>query len=92
MEWDITPEVEKVMQDPKGMIIASAHFGNWEIAGLASSVLVRPIVSVMRPLDNPFVGRRLKRKRMMFNQELCNKKNALKTLLRALKKVKLLVF
>ncbi len=88
MEWDITPEIKEVMHDPKGMILASAHYGNWEIAGLASSVLVRPIVSVMRPLDNPFVGKRLKEKRMMFNQELCDKKNALKALLKALRKGK----
>lgn len=40
----------------QGLIIASAHLGNWEVAARAAS-MIRPLVYVHRPLSNPHLQR-----------------------------------
>jgi KDO2-lipid IV(A) lauroyltransferase len=40
----------------QGLILASAHIGNWEIAARAGS-MIRPMVYVHRPLKNPHLQR-----------------------------------
>lgn len=48
-----SPEVEALLQDPaQGVIAASAHLGNWEVAARAVSML-KPLVVVHRPFSNP---------------------------------------
>lgn len=80
----VNPEAEKGLKNAKAIIYAGAHYGNWEISGLGSSVLVRPIVSVMRPFDNKKIGDYIISKRSMFNQEVCDKNSAIKPLLKAI--------
>lgn len=80
----VNPEAEKALKNAKAVIYAGAHYGNWEISGLGSSVLVRPIVSVMRPFDNKKIGNYIISKRRMFNQEVCDKNSAIKPLLKAI--------
>ncbi|MCP4177411.1 MAG: lysophospholipid acyltransferase family protein [bacterium] len=86
ISWKYLNEgAEEALQNPKGIIFVSAHYGNWEISGLGCSVLLRPIVSVMRPFDNKKIGDYILSKRTMFNQEVCFKENAFKQLLKALR-------
>lgn len=39
----------------KGVLLFSAHFGNWEIGNTALAILTRPLIFMMRRLDNPFL-------------------------------------
>lgn len=80
----VNPEAEKALKNAKAIIYAGAHYGNWEISGLGSSVLIRPIVSVMRPFDNKKIGNYIISKRRMFNQEVYDKNSAIKPLLKAI--------
>jgi len=51
MRW--TNEVRELIERPgQGLIVGSAHIGNWEVAARAAS-MVRPVVYVHRPLSNP---------------------------------------
>lgn len=51
MRW--TDEVrEMIERKDLGLIVGSAHIGNWEVAARAAS-MVRPVVYVHRPLSNP---------------------------------------
>lgn len=43
----------------KGVIICSAHIGNWELAGLRQSRAGFPIDYISRPLDNPWLYAKL---------------------------------
>ncbi|HJO96148.1 MAG TPA: lysophospholipid acyltransferase family protein [Victivallales bacterium] len=76
---------EEALQNPKGVIFAGAHYGNWEVSGLGASALLRPMLSVMRPFDNKKLGDYIRSKRTMFNQDVCSKENAIKHLLKALR-------
>ena len=86
--WDADQKAMDALKNPKGLIYVGAHFGNWEISGVGSSILVRPIVSVMRPFDNPKIGKFFRAKRSMFKQELCSKKSAVRPILNAIKNKK----
>lgn len=47
----------------KGMIIATGHFSNWEIVGIALHHLKVPYSAVTRPPNNPWVARWIEQKR-----------------------------
>ncbi len=71
----------------KPVIIICAHFGNWEMAGpgytMSSGI---PLLSVMRPFDNPKIGEYIIGSRTGGTHEVCDKKGAIRPLLVALKK------
>jgi KDO2-lipid IV(A) lauroyltransferase len=49
----LSPEAAAALADPRqGVILASAHLGNWEVAARAFSML-RPLMVVHRPFSNP---------------------------------------
>lgn len=53
MRW--SDSVRELVEKPgQGLIVASAHIGNWEVAARAAS-MVRPLVYVHRPLSNPYL-------------------------------------
>ncbi|MFZ2657853.1 MAG: lysophospholipid acyltransferase family protein [Victivallales bacterium] len=67
-------------------IVVSAHFGNWEVAGPAIAIKSgRPLMSIMRPFDNPRIGEYIKGRRKIFSNDICDKKGAVRILLKALK-------
>jgi len=80
---------------PPGPTVAvTAHFGNWEVMGLATAARGAPPVSVAAPLNNPVVGRLLTRGRRGTGQAVVGKHGAVRALLRALRgggKVALLI-
>lgn len=53
----LSPEAELALADKKqGLIVASAHLGNWEVAARAVSML-KPMMVVYRPFNNPELDR-----------------------------------
>jgi KDO2-lipid IV(A) lauroyltransferase len=53
----LTPEAEKLLHEPgKGLLVASAHIGNWEVAARAVS-MIKPMCVVYRPFNNPYLDR-----------------------------------
>ena len=68
-------------------IVICAHFGNWEAAGQAITITSGiPLLSVMRPFDNPKIGDYINRRREGHTHEVVAKKGAIRPLLVALKK------
>ena len=71
----------------KPVIIICAHFGNWEMAGQGYTISSGiPLMSVMRPFDNPKIGAYIVGRRTGHTHEVCDKKGAVRPLLVALKK------
>lgn len=71
---------------PRGAIIISAHFGNWELGVLFLSCFFEtPLVSVVRPLRYQWLERWLYRFRTRFGHVVIDKKNALRPLMKALR-------
>ena len=68
-----------------GVVLISAHFGGWEIGGLAVAGQVRNVSTVTRPLDNEFLERDLARIRARTGAEVIDRRHAARALLRALR-------
>jgi len=72
---------------PSPAIIVTAHYGNWELAGMGYALLsVHRLTTVMRPFDNPLIGRWFLRRRQGFGHSVQEKGGALKPLLGALRR------
>ena len=80
------PEVlERALAKNKGVILFSAHFGNWElIPFILSRKLDRKLNSIARPMDNPLVERRVKQFREYMGSCVIDKRNAIRTILKRL--------
>lgn len=73
-------------EKPTNCIIMTAHYGNWEVAGLFYTILSgHHLLSVMRNFDNPLIGDFITRQREGDKHSLVPKERALKELLKALK-------
>ena len=78
-------EVNKIISQGKGLIVATAHIGNWEVAGHATSVMITPLSSVARPLDNPLVEEYVDRMRRLSGQAIIGKRGAVRDMVRVLR-------
>ena len=73
--------VEKVkwlMQEGRGLLMVTAHYGNFEIIGYILGLFGFNIYSVARPLDNKFISRYLYGVRERVGQKILDKKGAAK--------------
>jgi len=77
--------------EKKGAIIATAHFGNWELLAYAHGLLGHPITLVHRPMHNPIFDRAITDVRQGAGTRAIEKKAAAKEALRALKQHGILV-
>ncbi|MCX6554804.1 MAG: lysophospholipid acyltransferase family protein [Candidatus Aminicenantes bacterium] len=77
------PEViEKALQKKRGLVIFSAHFGNWEwIPLILHTHLGRDILSIARPMDNPLLEKKVREFREAMGSKIIYKKGSLRTIL-----------
>ena len=68
--------VQLLLAKDRGLILLTAHYGNFEILGYALALLGFPTSSVARPLDNPFVSNWLFGVREKLGQKVILKKGA----------------
>ncbi len=67
-------------------IIVSAHMGNWEIMAQAVALHGHPCLTVVAPLENPFVDKIMNRFRRMTGQQVKERQGAVRALMTCLKK------
>ncbi|MCJ7777043.1 MAG: lysophospholipid acyltransferase family protein [Sedimentisphaerales bacterium] len=65
-----------LMQQGKGLIMATAHYGNFEIMGYMFGLFGFNVYSIARPLDNKFINRYLYDVRRRKGQKIIDKKGA----------------
>jgi KDO2-lipid IV(A) lauroyltransferase len=75
--------LEKALMKNKGVLIFSAHLGNWEMATAPVSRIGKVNV-IARPLDNRLMERELLYRRKKWGARVIYKKNAARAVLRAL--------
>ena len=57
VQFRLTSEVETLLRTPgAGLLVASAHIGNWEVAARAAS-LIKPVCAVYRPFGGAWLDR-----------------------------------
>jgi KDO2-lipid IV(A) lauroyltransferase len=77
--------LRRALQEGRGVILFSAHFGNWEVGSLAASRFGRLNV-VARPLDNRILERELIRFRTTLGARVISKFQAARPILQALRR------
>jgi len=69
----------------RGVLIATAHLGNWELSAFAHALMTEPMNVVVRPLDNPLIDRLVEMRRTLSGNRLIYKRDGARAVLRALK-------
>ena len=72
-------------QKGRGVLIATGHLGNWEFSAFAHALMTEPMHVMVRPLDNPLVDEMVEERRTMSGNHLIFKKDAARSVLKALK-------
>ena len=63
VKMDIAPECMRVLEAPEqGLILASGHLGNWEIAAQFLST-IKPVVGITRRMNNPYTDRLMQQRK-----------------------------
>jgi KDO2-lipid IV(A) lauroyltransferase len=68
----------------RGVLLATAHLGNWELGALAHGLRGEPMDVVVRPLDNPWIDRLVARRRTLCGNRVIEKRDAARTIFKAL--------
>src|SRR5262245_6529200 len=67
-------QIVEYLLSERSVLLVTAHFGNWELAGYALGLLGFTTHAVARPLDNPFLDDFLRRFREKTGQKVLAKK------------------
>lgn len=73
-------------QAGRGVLVATAHFGNWELSAFAHALLTEPMHVMVRPLDNPLIDRLIEDRRASSGNLLIQKRDAARAVLKALRR------
>lgn len=69
----------------RGVLVATAHLGNWELSAFAHALMTEPMFVMVRPLDNPLVDKLVEDRRQLSGNQLLLKKEVALSVVRALK-------
>ncbi len=74
----------RAKQQGRGILIATAHLGNWELSAFAHGFLTEPMNIIIRPLDNARIDRLVEQTRRLSGNRLIEKWDSARSILRAL--------
>jgi KDO2-lipid IV(A) lauroyltransferase len=84
--YDEFENYERAFARGKGVLFLTAHMGGWELSAFTHSLHGHPLHIVMRPLDNVYLDRMVRRYRTMHGNMTVDKDDFVRGLLSAMKK------
>ena len=84
IRYDGLENFTAAMAKGKGVLVATAHLGNWELSAFTHALMTAPMHIVVRPLDNPRLDAWVERRRTLSGNHIIQKKEAAREILRAL--------
>jgi len=69
----------------RGVLVATAHLGNWELSAFAHALMTEPMHVMIRPLDDPAIDRLVEERRQLSGNYLIVKWDGARGVLRALR-------
>jgi KDO2-lipid IV(A) lauroyltransferase len=76
--------LEQAIGRGRGVILISAHYGGWEVGGLALMALVKNVRTITRPLDNEYIEQDVARIRARTGAAVLDRRRAARAMLKAL--------
>jgi KDO2-lipid IV(A) lauroyltransferase len=84
ISYDGLENYNQAKQQGRGVLIATAHLGNWELSAFAHGFLTEPMNIIIRPLDNPRIDQLVEQTRRLSGNRLIEKWDSVRSILRAL--------
>jgi KDO2-lipid IV(A) lauroyltransferase len=84
--YDGFENYESAFARGKGVLFLTAHLGGWELSAFAHSLHGHPLHVVMRPMDNAYLDRMVRRYRTMHGNTTVDKDDFVRGILAAMKK------
>jgi Kdo2-lipid IVA lauroyltransferase/acyltransferase len=84
--YDGFENYESAFARGKGVLFLTAHMGGWELSAFTHSLHGHPLHVVMRPMDNVYLDRVIRRYRTMHGNTTVDKDDFVRSLLAAMKK------
>jgi KDO2-lipid IV(A) lauroyltransferase len=75
---------EEARRRGRGVLFATAHFGNWELSAFAHAFYAGPMNILVRPLDNPLIDALVERRRAISGNAILAKRESARSILKAL--------
>ena len=69
----------------RGVMLLTAHLGNWELGALAHGAVIGPMRVMVRPIENALVDRLVERRREAHGNRVIRKRNAAREVLSILR-------
>lgn len=85
IRYDGLENFQNALARGRGVLVATAHLGNWELSAFAHALMSAPMDVVVRPLDNARVDGLVERRRALSGNHIISKRDAAREILRALK-------
>lgn len=84
IRYDGLENFTSAMAKGKGVLVATAHLGNWELSAFTHAIMTGPMHIVVRPLDNPHLDAFVEKRRALTGNPIIQKKDGARGILRAL--------
>jgi KDO2-lipid IV(A) lauroyltransferase len=85
IRYDGLENFQAALARGRGVLVATAHLGNWELSAFAHAWMTAPMNIVVRPLDNPRIDTLVERYRALSGNRIIEKKDAARGILKVLK-------
>ncbi len=85
VEFHGLEHIERGLEKGHGVVLLTAHFGNWELMAMSFAVKGFRLSVVARPIDNIYVDGFINQARTYHGNTVIEKRNALKRLVQVLK-------
>lgn len=85
IRYDGLDNFQNALARGKGVLVATAHLGNWELSAFAHAWMTAPMHIVVRPIDNRRIDTLVERYRGLSGNHIIEKKDAARGILKALK-------
>jgi KDO2-lipid IV(A) lauroyltransferase len=85
IRYDGLENFQTALAKGRGVLVATAHLGNWELSAFSHAWMTAPMNIVVRPLDNPRIDTLVERYRALSGNHIIEKKDAARGILKALK-------
>ena len=85
IRYDGLENFQNALARGRGVLVATAHLGNWELSAFAHAWMTAPMHIVVRPIDNPRIDTLVEHYRGLSGNHIIEKKDAARGILKALK-------
>ena len=85
IEYEGLENYQAAKEKGRGVLVGTAHFGNWELSAFTHALMTEPMHVMVRPLDNLLIDNLVERRRTLSGNHLIDKRVAARAVIKALR-------